>query len=57
MIGGGVTEELLPSIVRLSPALSDVHVGRAARRDGEVAQPVDERKVAAIRHQLDQALL
>jgi len=32
-----------------------VHVGRAARRDGDVEGPVEAVKVAAIRAALDQA--
>jgi copper homeostasis protein len=54
IVGGGVTEELLPSIAQL-PAITDVHVGRAARRDGRVDRPVEAKKVAAIRAALDQA--
>jgi copper homeostasis protein len=54
IVGGGVTQELLPSIARLA-ALTDVHVGRAARRDHSVDGPVEASKVAVLRHALDQA--
>ncbi len=54
IVGGGVTQELLPSIAQLV-GITDVHVGRAARHDGSVDGPVDARKVAAIRAALDQA--
>jgi copper homeostasis protein len=54
IVGGGVTQELLPSIAQLV-AINDVHVGRAARRDGSVDGPVEAKKVAAIRAALDQA--
>jgi copper homeostasis protein len=54
IVGGGVTQELLASIAQLSP-IADVHVGRAARRDGSVDGPVEARRVAAIRAALDPA--
>jgi len=55
IVGGGVTRELLPSIAQLG--INDVHVGRAARREGSVEGPVEAKKVAAIREALDQARL
>jgi copper homeostasis protein len=54
IVGGGVTEALLTSIAAW-PGLREVHVGRAVRRGGEVSNPVDPARVAAIRRQLDQA--
>jgi copper homeostasis protein len=54
IVGGGVTHELLPSIAQLA-AITDVHVGRAARRDASVEGPVEAKRVAAIRKALDQA--
>jgi copper homeostasis protein len=54
IVGGGVTAELLPQVARLR-GISDVHVGRAARRDGRVDAPVDASRVAAIRQALRQA--
>ena len=54
IVGGGVTQELVPSIAQLA-GMVDVHVGRAARRDGDVDGPVEAVKVAAIRAALDQA--
>jgi copper homeostasis protein len=54
IVGGGVTQAILPSIAQLV-AISDVHVGRAARRDGSVDGPVEANKVAALREALKQA--
>jgi copper homeostasis protein len=54
IVGGGVTQELLPSIAQLAATI-DVHVGRAARRAGSVDGPVEAEKVAALREALEQA--
>ena len=54
IVGGGVTQALLPSIAQLV-GINDVHVGRAARRDGSVDGPVEAKKVAALREALEQA--
>jgi copper homeostasis protein len=54
IVGGGVTQELLPSIAHLV-GITDVHVGRGGRCDGSVEGPVEAKRVAAIRQALDKA--